>query len=419
MSLNPMDKARKRLYGKIVTNLDLAKEIKSMQDAGMTQKEIGVKLGYKDPKSIRAFLSLAATVGLEKKKKQTQTAAWKFYNSTDQFSQDPLIIKWVDNMQNRTRGGKPMKIWPSLLRSFRNICNTTKTSPAQWISGSSHDEILEHGRQLMRAFMQEYQAGTADVNYVKAAEKTDAAHVAYSYSKAARDFMRVHGYAYPTGEGGVMSQSINQFHGNYADVRISLEQYDKAKEYLLKEYGLDSDIFRWFMVGVECFPRAGAILLMSSNYDYFHNKSGKKIMNLKAYESKTSQYKKGIWTKFVFDPDCQQSIEKVHSRGGGYVIENIRTRPQAAKEIYPKLKEVYRYLNVDKLHLRVPTDDTTGYFMEHPSHVLRHIGAQLLLKKTKWNVEFVAKRGWKKSQELVDSYGEMPPEIEMEVLDSI
>ena len=57
--------------------------------------------------------------------------------------------------------------------------------------------------------------------------------------------------------------------------------------------------------------------------------------------------------------------------------------------------------------------------MEHPSHVLRHIGAQLLLKKTKWNVEFVAKRGWKKSQELVDSYGEMPPEIEMEVLDSI
>ena len=113
MSLNPMDKARKRLYGKIVTNLDLAKEIKSMQDAGMTQKEIGVKLGYKDPKSIRAFLSLAATVGLEKKKKQTQTAAWKFYNSTDQFSQDPLIIKWVDNMQNRTRGGKPCLLYTS------------------------------------------------------------------------------------------------------------------------------------------------------------------------------------------------------------------------------------------------------------------------------------------------------------------
>ena len=418
---DPQALARKRLYGKRATNLDIAREIKALTESGLTQKEIGARLGYKDSKSIRSFIALADKAGLQsgRQKKSQVSQEWKFYHSTDDFHKDTLVIKWVENMKNRSRGGKAMKMWPTLLRNFQALCNTTKTVPAQWITGSSHDEVLEVGRTLLKAFLNEYMAGTAAVRYSKDPSKVDQAHIAYMYSKAARDFMRIHGFAYPVGEGGVMSQSINAFHGNYADVRISMEQYHKGKLYLIDKYGLDSDTFRWYGVGIEAFPRAGAIMAMASNYEYFITKQGKRVMVLKAYESKTSHYKKGIWTKYVFDSDVQKSVEAVHARGGGYIIEHTRDRTLAAKTIYPRLKEVYRHLQVDKLHLRDQTDPDSGYFMEHPSHVLRHVGAQLMLRKTNWNVEFVAKRGWKKSQELVDSYGEMPPEIEMEVLDSL
>ena len=419
MSLNPHEPARKRLYGKRATNKEMASEIKALTDSGLTQKEIGAKLGYKDSKSIRAFLALAQTEGIGQQKTEKQeTAEWKFYHTTDQFNLDPLIQKWVENMRNRTRGGRPMKIWPQLLRNFKSICNTTKTVPAQWITGTSHEDVLETGRKLMRAFISEYMAGNAPVRYVKDPKQMDQAHIAYNFSKACRDFMRTHGFAYPTGEGGVMSQSISQFHGNYADVRLSEEQYEKGKKYIIEKWGLDSDIFRWYGVGIEAFPRKGAIIAMSSNHEIFENKAGKQIMTLKAYESKTSHYKKGIWLKYIFDLQVQESIKLVHARGGGYIIEERGHVELMTKANYPKLKEVYRHLGVDKLHLRDPEDDSSGYFMEHPSHVLRHCGAQRLLRKTRWNVEFVAKRGWKKSQELVDSYGEMPPEVEMEVLDS-
>ena len=57
MSLNPHEPARKRLYGKRATNKEMASEIKALTDSGLTQKEIGAKLGYKDSKSCLLYTS--------------------------------------------------------------------------------------------------------------------------------------------------------------------------------------------------------------------------------------------------------------------------------------------------------------------------------------------------------------------------
>ena len=412
--MQPSEFPRKLLFGRKATYAEFAKYVASQQKIGKTQKEIAKKLGFKTRKSINQIIEVGKTLGyydLAEKVRTDVNQAAKFYESEEAFNNHPLIEKWVDNMRHRSRGGTPMKTWASLVLKFHTICNAVRTDPAQWVTGN-REEVLETGRTLMKAFMVEYEKGNVTTGKNKLTGQT----VAYSYAKAARDFMRTHGFAYPDGEGGVMSQSTNTFHGNYADVRLTPEQYQAGKDYIKDWKGLDSDLFRWFTIGIEAMPRAKALLNMKSNYQIVENKKGETFYAMEVFESKTEHYKKGKWPKYIYSADTQESISIIKKRSD-FVIEH-RT-DAATRQIYDDLKEVYRHLRVDKIHLGNPADDTTGYFIHHASHALRHTGAQLWLRKTKWNVAFIASMGWKTTQELIDSYGEMPPEIRIQALDDL
>ena len=105
-------------------------------------------------------------------------------------------------------------------------------------------------------------------------------------------------------------------------------------------------------------------------------------------------------------------------RGGEHVIEE-RNLFQARAKIYPRLRELFALVGLDKKHLATPNIPESAYVIRHPSHALRHIGAQRWLELTNWNVQFVADMGWRSSKELTDSYGRMPAEARLKLLGGI
>lgn len=426
--VNPDDFAYKKLFGKRATNREFAEKITLMYQGDinkgqtpMTQKEIMLTLGFKDKKSIQKYIKLAKELGIFDKEKRDafQISEYKFLESLDDYKKIPAIQTWIRNMQNRARGGKPFGNLKNFINKFKVFCDTLEIEPIQLISGTTTQEVLENGRNYMINFMEIYMQKKAKVRYEKkwSAERVNKITTTYGYAKVVRDFMRIHNYSYPEGEGGVMSQSTSSFHGNYSDVRMTIDEYRKAKQFIKDNWGLDSDVFRWFSVGIEAFPRRTALHGMTTAYTKV-NYNNREFYAMFVIEKKTSHYKKGKWDKLIFDDDTKESINLVLNRGGNYIIEE-RHIGLAVNDIYPKLKQVYKFLNKSHLHCRIEGDDTTSYFLEHCSHSLRHCGGQIWLIMTKWNLDFVASMGWKKVQELSDSYGEMPAEMKLEILEEL
>lgn len=71
------------------------------------------------------------------------------------------------------------------------------------------------------------------------------------------------------------------------------------------------------------------------------------------------------------------------------------------------MREIYAFLG------------KTEYFDSHPTHALRHIGEHYWLAKNDYNYGLVAMvGGWNTIDELRKSYGEMPPEKVLEMMEN-
>jgi len=427
MTMNPNDFAYKKLNGQRATHKQFAQKIStlSMGDISkgippMSQSEIMHTLGFKDRKSIRQYLNLAKELNLfdESKKDDFKIKEYKLLAVLEDFCKTPEMQTWITNMKSRARGGKPFGGLNKYLVIFKNVCDTLEIVPLQWISGANREEILKQSEIYMDKFIELYFTQRAKIKYGNTwtPKSVNPIIIKYSYSKPVRDFMRIHGYPYPEGQGGSMSQSIAPFHGKYASVRLTMEEYKRGQNFIVNEYGLDSDVFRWYSVGVEALPRKLAIHTMKNDYEIIKTKYGE-FYSMEAYETKTSHYKGGKWNKLIFSDLTKKSINLVKERGN-FIIEE-RKAWKATEDIYPKLRATYKFLNKTHLSPRIPNEPETSYWIEHSSHALRHIGAQIWLYMTKWNLEFVASMGWKKVQELSDSYGEMPAQMRIEILEDI
>jgi len=72
-----------------------------------------------------------------------------------------------------------------------------------------------------------------------------------------------------------------------------------------------------------------------------------------------------------------------------------------------KLSQIYKHLGRN-----------TNYFLQHATHVLRHIGAHYWLSKTNYNYGIISEvGGWNTIDELKKSYGQIPPEKILELLE--
>lgn len=203
-----------------------------------------------------------------------------------------------------------------------------------------------------------------------------------------------------------MSQAVPN-HGMYADIRLSDQELEEADMYIKSKWGLDSDVYRWFWVGIESCSRSDALYTMKLDYTKHSGKNGKTTFIMTAYESKTRQIKRGKWIKYITRDDTQKSIELLKERGGTRIYESQIPKQTFKKQINDAMKEIYRHVGKNE------------YFEEHPTHALRHVGAHYWLARKNYNYGLVAViGGWHTIDELKKSYGEMPPEKMLESIEA-
>ena len=295
------------------------------------------------------------------------------FNILHKFTSDPLISEWMDDLITRKQG-LPLKTWKTRLRCVETVCNTCKVTPSDLIISAKKTE------RIMRTFAKHFQSG--DIIRSKQGPKDSGMNtVVYTKVQAVRDFCSFYDITWRKGISGVMSQKVPN-HGKYADVRLTNEEFDAADKYIKEQWGLDSDEYRWFWIGVESCARFTALYNMKNNWSKIKTKSGGTVFLMSVIESKTENIRGGKWTKFIARPDTQKSLELLKSRNCDRIFESKLSERLFKKRITCNLSKIYHHLG-----------KTESYFHQHPSHVLRHIGAHYWLSKTNYNYGIIAEVG--------------------------
>ena len=410
---------RNRLYGKISTIREWISEILRLKFGDSRRKQeplpntkIAVKIGI-SRQTLIDYLKIAVIhkiVESDHEKnlivkisdEQGHTRSFLRY-SMDELMKDPLVADWVQDMMTR-KSGSPIKIWRPLYRSLKNLCNTLKIKPEQLIIDHKTTELI------LKNFAKEVQSGHYDREGLGSKVKVGALDtIMYRTVMATRDFCGFYNITWRIGTPGIMSAKLIR-HGNYADVRLSEEEFKKAEEYILENYGLDSDFFRIFFFGIDSCARKEAILTAKIEYrPHISKKTGKEILFMEVIETKTIHINKGKWTKYITNPKLIESIRRAEKHGLKFLYNSDMSRNTAYKKFLKDLKKLFKFLGKEQIH--------DGFFIARPFHALRHLGGQRLLDRTDWNLGLVCKiGGWHTAKELEDSYGKMPPE---RVLDGV
>jgi len=354
---------RLRLYGKPATKEQIAKEVarlmlgdlrKGIEPQNITQ--ICRTLSFESRQTVYSYKELALELGyLELNKdgkakvpEKTTNQIFKKFNENNLLSNNPLVSDWVQNMLTRKQGA-PIKSWKKRLTDFTVWLNSLKINPEQALVS------LEITDKYQTNFLQLFQQGKAETNYHKDPNETNIQGVAYRYSQAYRDFMNFHKMPYPKNYGGVSSQKIIG-HAQYSDVKLSDEEIEKSKQYLIKKYGICSDEFRFFMMGVESCGRHKAVFGMTLDYDV-KKFDGHEAYVFEVVETKAEHLRGGKWKKFVTDPDLKKSIDDLKKKGINRLNEEELPEHKLSLKIRTAFLDLYKYLGKETIH--------DGYFMEH------------------------------------------------------
>jgi hypothetical protein len=208
-----------------------------------------------------------------------------------------------------------------------------------------------------------------------------------------------HGITWARSKNSPMSRKIVN-HAQFSDIRFTNEEFVKADLWLKENYGLDSDLFRWFWVGVQSCARQGA--LFSCPLDFFYESDD--LIVLKMYESKTKHLNKGIWKKYIKRKDTIESLRLLKKRNPKThrIYENKEglTNDELKKYFITHLRKLYGYLGKSE----------DSYFYSKPNHTLRHLGGHFLLALGSYTNHSIVKKlgGWHTTDEMEKSYGELP-----------
>jgi len=184
-----------------------------------------------------------------------------------------------------------------------------------------------------------------------------------------------------------------------------MREFAAADKFIKERWGLDSDVYRWFWIGVESCARFNALYNMKNDWTKIKRKSGA-VFLMSVIESKTEDIRGGKWTKYITRPDTQKSLELLKERNCDRIFESKLAETPFKKMITQNISEIYTHLG-----------KTEPYFHHHPSHALRHLGAHYWLAKTDYNYGIIAEvGGWHTIDELKKSYGQIPPEKILEII---
>ena len=324
-------------------------------------------------------------------------ASFRHFNKRHKITSDPLVTEWMDDLITRKQGN-PIKCWRQRLRSLEIVCNTCKVTPRDLLESRKNTE------KIMRSFAKSYHDGKS-IQSSRGKKPEGATTVIYQRVQGIRDFCAFYDVTWKKGTTGIMSQKVPE-HGKYADIRFTNEEFGIADKYIKERWGLDSDIYRWFWIGVETCARLNALYIMSNEYTKYHTPSGKTIYVMTAYETKTQHIRGGKWTKYITRKDTQRSIDLLSSRGSNKIYESSLSKRKFQYEMNEKLSQIYVHLG-----------KTSKYYSLHATHVLRHLGAHYWLSKTNYNYGIISEvGGWNTIDELKKSYGQIPPERILEII---
>ncbi len=397
---------RTKLYGKRATEQELLSEITSLltghsRPYPLRPTEIAQILGV-SRQTIYQYIKILISQNVICKDSKGQlilpqnNSEFRQFNKDHPITGDSLISAWCDDLLTR-RQGNPVKSWKSRIRSVEIVCNSCHVSPKDLIVSQKNTE------NILRRFAKLYQNGSVEKS-TRGKKNQGYNTMIYFRVQGVRDFCAFYGITWRRGVGGIMSQKVPS-HGKYADIRLSESEFEAADKFITDTWGRDSDIYRWFWIGVESCARSSALYGMSNQYETYQ-KSGRTVYVFSAYETKTQHIRGGKWQKYVTRPDTQRSIDDIRSRGICKIYESKLPLHNFQKEINQKLIQIYRHLK--------KTDD---YYYSHPTHALRHIGAHYWLSKTDYNYGIISEvGGWNTIDELKKSYGLIPPEKILQII---
>ncbi|MBS3922361.1 MAG: HTH domain-containing protein [Nitrosarchaeum sp.] len=405
-----MARRQLKLYGKKVTSDDILLEInnllyaKGQRPMPLRPAEIAKALGISRKTVYNYIAKLSKTGKIIRLRSghfflpKSDDREYYEFNKHHIITSDPLVSEWMDDLLTRKQG-MPLKSWKSRLRSFETVCNTCKVTPYDLTISNKKTE------KIMRSFAKHFQNG--DVVCSKIGRKNLGMNtIVYKKVQAVRDFCSFYDITWRKGISGVMSQKVPH-HGKYAYIRFTQEEFEAADLFIKERWGLDSDIFRWFWIGIESCARFGALYNMKNDWTEIKSKSDNRVFLMSVIESKTDNIRGGKWTKFITRTNTQKSLELLKSRKCDRIFESNLPEYSFRLKIHKELSEIYNHLGKHD-----------SYFQHHPSHALRHLGAHYWLSKTNYNYGIIAEvGGWHTIDELKKSYGQIPPEKILEIME--
>jgi hypothetical protein len=406
-------KRRLRLYGKRSTPEEITKEILKLLHGDkvngiepLSVQDIAKILGLSRD-TIYEYAKKAVKAGLLKlgngrnlciPTNQISKTSFKLFSRRRQILDIPIVAEWKQDLLTRKQG-TPISSWQTRIRHLESVCNTCKIKPKDLLVSQKQTE------KALKNYAQLYLEGKAQRDPRGMKSPTDIKNVIYHRAQAIRDFCGFHGITWRRGTTGIMSQSVPN-HGKYADVRLTDDELDEADRFIRERWGIDSDVYRWFWIGIESCARFNALYLMKLEYIRHTSRKGKTTYIMTAFESKTKHIKRGKWIKYITRANTQKSIDILKARGADRIFESRIAKRNFRRQINDSLREIYKHLG------------KSSYFEEHPTHALRHIGAHYWLAKRRYSYGLVAMiGGWNTIDELRKSYGEIPPEKVLEMIE--
>ena len=367
-----------------------------------TAKLLGVCRGtvYNYLKRIRGNELEKTNTGRYKLPKIPLEKQFRQFNKFHEITSDPLVAEWMDDLITR-KGGEPLKRWKTRMRCLESVCNTCHIHPSDLLVSQRNTEKILRNYAQLASQGKYYRSNTGR-------KASGVRHVMYHRVQAVRDFSGFYGMTWRRGVGGIMSQKVVS-HGQYADTRLTSDELEKTDSFIKERWGLDSDIYRWFWIGIESCARFEALYNMTLDYTtHINPKTGKTVYVMSVFESKTEHIRGGKWFKYITRTDTQKSIDLLRQRGGQRIHGADINRTEFKKMVSKSLAEIFTHLG-----------KTNPYFFHHPTHSLRHIGAQYWLAKKDYNYGLVAEiGGWHTIDELKKSYGMIPPEKILEIIEN-
>lgn len=399
--------SRFTLYGKSVSEEQLRKHITNLRTGNLSKNieplnptEIARRLG-KSRQFVYDYLKKATEldeISTDEKgtiiidKESLQAKKFKEFGENHPITTDPLVESWIDAMKFRGHTGKGRKGANLFVLKIEQICNSLHIEPVQLTMS------LKQTEEYAQAFYNKIESGEFET---RTSTRTNSGidQIWYQHRMAIRSFAINSGVSIPKGHGGILSGKIVS-HALYADLELSDKQISDVEKYIIDTWGLDSDIYRMTMFGIETGARRKA--MMNATLDFKETTDeDSTVFTMSVIETKTEHIEGGKIEKFIQRQKTQESLKLAKQKGYTKLWDSKNiTESKFYVTLCKQLKEIYRYLGI-----------AHHYFYEKPVHVLRHIAVHYWLRLTDYDYVFVAKIIGISVQELIKSYGKMPIDV--------